>query len=306
MTHSSGRVWCAGGFDGQQTLGDTLCIDVQQLGQLKAISHSTKPETFAQPEQESAERRSTAQADGKLQDEGGDAGSAGGHSNRMSEVGLHAEDASTAQKPAGGRSRQGIAVEERAALDQLLSPQQLSLSPSSSLPSANEKQPSKQLHGSADQATASQARQSSQQALGGQQGKESGESVLADCGADASIPQAVPDEESGRGHYPCQSLGHSVGSENRRDTPKKRELGDAEVDKRNESTSRPQAGWSDRLEATAMDTATLKELITEMKSGQISRKQSVELGSKDIACSIAQGAPLSPRLQTPGARHEAA
>ena len=53
MALSNGRVWCVGGFDGQQTLGETLCIDVQQLGQLKASSHSTEPQTFTHAEEDS-------------------------------------------------------------------------------------------------------------------------------------------------------------------------------------------------------------------------------------------------------------
>ena len=57
-------------------------------------------------------------------------------------------------------------------------------------------------------------------------------------------------------------------------------------------SSNPSLDNLDRLEATAIDIGTLNELITDMKSGQISRRQSVDLESKHIACSIAQGAPL--------------
>lgn len=54
-----GHVWCYGGFDGAKTLGDTLCIDIAQLGQLQASSHSTEPKTFSSSE---AQQRATEKA----------------------------------------------------------------------------------------------------------------------------------------------------------------------------------------------------------------------------------------------------
>ena len=198
MTHSGGKVWCVGGFDGQKTLGDTLCIDVQQLGKLKATSHSTKPETFAQPEQASPERRSRKKADGHSQDASGEANSARDQLGRMSETRSHALDDPTSQPLAAEGSSQGIATEEKTA--------------------------------------------------------------------------------TGGGELEIY--------------PKSNGL--------RKAASPAEAGLGDKSEATAIDTAALQELIVEMKSGQISKKQSVDLDSKHIACSIAQGAPLSPRLQTRG------
>lgn len=180
MACSSGRVWCIGGFDGQQTLGDTLCIDVQQLGQLKATSHSTQPETFAQPKQEPIGNFSASKEEPGSQDEGSET------------IPVGAQSSGTIHKNGAG------------------------------------------------------------------------------TGSSSDKTKAILEERASR---------------------------DTEADGRNMKASQPVAETDSKLEGTAMDTATLKELISEMKSGQISKKQNVELDSKHIACSIAQGSPLSPRLK---------
>jgi hypothetical protein len=46
---SGGRLWGVGGFDGQNTLAQTFCIDLGGLGQLTATSHTPTPHTFEAP-----------------------------------------------------------------------------------------------------------------------------------------------------------------------------------------------------------------------------------------------------------------
>jgi len=46
---SGSRLWGMGGFDGQNTLAQTFCIDLEGLGQLTATAHTPNPLTFQQP-----------------------------------------------------------------------------------------------------------------------------------------------------------------------------------------------------------------------------------------------------------------
>jgi len=49
LAFCSGCLWGVGGFDGQDTLHRTFCIDVEALGQLTATSHTPNPHTFKAP-----------------------------------------------------------------------------------------------------------------------------------------------------------------------------------------------------------------------------------------------------------------
>lgn len=66
LAYSQGSLWCLGGFDGQNTLEDTLCIDIKQLGQLEASSHTTRPQTFERPHSPASKEHPNSQK----QDEG--------------------------------------------------------------------------------------------------------------------------------------------------------------------------------------------------------------------------------------------
>ena len=232
IAHSSGKVWCVGGFDGQQTLGDTLCIDVQQLGQLKATSHTTQPETFAQPKQASPDKLSTDKVDKSSVEQS---------TALPDQVRAFGDDAESSNGYQEGSIQANTTAAPRDGQAEASTTQKLAERVSS------EESP-----------------------LPDQNGIEARSRECCSSPVDGKLAKEQAQQESSQ--EPDEYAAHL----------------------------KSVSGMSNRLEATAMDTEALKELITEMKSGQISKKQSVELDSKHIACSIAQGAPLSPRQGTKG------
>lgn len=421
------HLWCYGGFDGQQTLGDTLCIDIQQLGQLTASSHSTTPQTFtpmkppqgkgpdAESEQhaeasssgrKAAQQRERTKVLSEKQPKSEDSAksctshpshAAAGKLSQMSiskpgpktgevllqgsqsqepcivtraqgnaqslfskAAGMFWRDSAAKEAPsfsAGGTednrparnkiSKGEPCSEEQPDKDQptplssLPQGHDTSVSPANSpeestgeddpLPVAGKQvqlsepplefSPEADLLQKADRqgrntrlpaltsevlprsnAEGMQISNTNQQILA--QREEQGSSEPAVCCSHEALPESTSEDfqlqsspatgaqskTTGSSKIP-EAQGLEAGSEKSKDRP----------ETQTKAGNRGENGRVDcGLEATAMDSTVLQELIAEMKSGEISRKQSIDLDSKHIACSIAQGASLNPEVPSQG------
>ena len=303
LAYSSQKLWCVGGFDSQKTLSETLCIDIESLGQLKASSHSTNPKTFSQSLKPTTDQKDSSDIQTKVketpsQDALAQPSSGSSEEAKQQVLSRPTVTSDFSQKSVPDQENPGnsmsLAVAYSGSREDGTASRDLSIEASTSDTEASEGWRSFLPQ-------VAKAFWRSQAGTENVNTAKEGQAVLSTGPDFPAFQSAVQRSNS------IEDMGQQVEG----NKPECRKALGGEFDTSNEAAlalpgsdivnssaimgDAPQQSinHSCRTDATAVDSDTLLELIEGLKSGEISRKQSVTLDSKHIACSIAQGAPLN-------------